>query len=77
MLITVNGETPFQVNGKEFIVAPTTAGYTLQMSLNGEVYFDCEEGETEAAKSLSVGGVIPNLYFRLKDNVDNGVNILF
>ena len=77
MLITVNGETPFQVCGENFIIAPTSAVYTLQMSLNGKDYFDCDEGEVEAEKSLSVGGVIPNLYFRLKNNVDNGVNILY
>lgn len=68
--IRVNNENAFQVLAHSFSVSPSTSGYVLQYSANGEEYTDWDEA-TPANENLVVNGVGKYMYFKLKGNTGN------
>jgi hypothetical protein len=69
----INGEQQFQLIVSEFSIAPTTAGYTLAFSLDGEHFVAYEEA-TDANAINFVKGVA-GTYYKLSGNTDNNVLI--
>ena len=67
--IKISGETPFQVLAHSFSVSPSTSGYLLQYSANGE-QFTSYSKETPANENLIVNGIGKFMYFKLSGNTD-------
>ena len=65
--IKVKGEQPFQILAHSFAVTPSSEGYTLNYSANGEEYTAWEE-VTPANETLVVNGVAKLMYFKLVGN---------
>lgn len=65
--IKVKGEQPFQILAHSFAVTPSSEGYTLNYSANGEEYTAWEEA-TPANEVLVVNGVAKLMYFKLVGN---------
>ena len=66
-IIKVKGEQPFQILAHSFAVTPSSEGYTLNYSANGEEYTAWEEA-TPANETLVVNGVAKLMYFKLVGN---------
>lgn len=72
----INGATPFQVNeGDKFSVAPTTAGYQVAFSADGENYTLDAQAIVPANENLIYIGAMPNVFYMLSGNTDNNVII--
>ena len=65
--IKVKGEQPFQILAHSFAISPSSEGYTLNYSANGEEY-TAWEGATPANEVLVVNGVAKLMYFKLVGN---------
>lgn len=66
MVYLINGEQPFQVHSDSFSVSPSSEGYTLQVSADGEDYANLF---TVAANTTRmVTGISNGSYFRLLGN---------
>lgn len=63
----IQGETPFQVNAHSFSVSPSSEGYTLNYSANGEDY-TAYTASTPSNENLIVNGISKGLYFKLVGN---------
>ncbi len=71
----IQGETPFQVDAHSFSVSPSSSGYVLQYSADGENYSSYSE-EVPANETLICNGVAFNQYIRLSGNTDT-VTIIY
>ena len=76
MQAVIHGEQPFKCLKDTFAVAGTSAGYTLNYSVD-KVNWTAWEDETPANEELIVNGVTPYMWFKLAGNVDETVNALF
>lgn len=65
--LRIQGENAFQILSHSFAVSPSTNGYTLQYSANGEEFTDWEEA-TPANETLVVNGLAKFMFFKLKGN---------
>lgn len=63
----IQGETHFQVNAHSFSVSPSTEGYTLNYSANGEDY-TAYTASTPSNETLVVSGFAKGMYFYLDGN---------
>lgn len=75
MTITVNGEQPFKALKTTFSVAATSGGYTLQYSVDKTNWTSYPDA-VPANETLIVNGVTPYVWFRLKNNADQAVEII-
>lgn len=71
----VSGEKPFRSQRLSFAVAPTTAGYTLEYSVDKENWTAYPDA-VPANENLMVNMVPIYMWFRLKGNSDKDVQIL-
>jgi len=72
----IHGENPFKAIGSSFAVAGTSAGYTLQYSID-KVNWSSWDESTPANEELVVNGVVHYMWFRLRGNEDENVNAIF
>lgn len=75
MQVFVSGEQPFKAKKGTFAVAGTSAGYTLNYSVN-RVDWTAYETATPANETLIVNGVTPYMWFKLVGNSDEDVEII-
>ncbi len=77
MIRYVNGEEPFKCIKSTFAIAATTNGYTLAFATNKDSRIWTEWDEpVEASTNVVVNDATPFMYFKLKGNLDNGVQII-
>lgn len=75
MQIKVNGEQPFKSQKESFAVAGTSAGYTLNYSVDKENWSAYPQA-TPANETLIVNGVTPYMWFKLAGNSDEETLII-
>lgn len=63
----ITGAQPFQVLAHSFSVSPSSEGYTLNYSANGEDYTAWTE-TTPANETLVVNGIAKSMWFKLVGN---------
>ena len=63
----VSNETPFKVAAHSFSVSPSSTGYTLAYSANGEDFTEYSEA-TPASENLIVNGIAKGMFFKLVGN---------
>ena len=76
MKIFVNQEESFRATGSQLAIAATSNGYTLQYSVDGNVYNDYAEA-IPANENLIISDILSGMYFRLAGNVDSNVTVRF
>ena len=67
ILIKIKGEQPFQVLSHSFIVSPSSEGYTMNYSGDGE-HWTPWTASTPADENLIVNGVAFGTYIKLAGN---------
>lgn len=75
MKAIVNGEAPFKCLKETFAVAATSAGYTLNYSVDKENWSAWAQA-TPANEVLVVNDVTPFMWFKLVGNADEEVEII-
>lgn len=75
MKIKVTGEEPFQVLAHSFAVSPSTSGFTLAYSADGEHFTNYTE-HTAPGLNLMVNSTPKNVFFKLVGNTDT-VNVVY
>lgn len=65
--IKISGEKIFQIVAHSFIISPSSEGYTLQYSADGENFTDWDEN-TPAGENLVVTNVPRLAFYKLKGN---------
>lgn len=76
MILYINQESKFSVDEKTFSVAPTSSGYTLNYSADGENFTPWGEA-TPANENLIVNGCAKGQVFKLVGNTDENVRIIY
>ena len=76
MQIKVNGEQKFSAKKDQFAVAPTTSGYQVAYSADGENFTLDEDAVVPANETLIYLGAMQYAYYKLVGNTDNDVNII-
>lgn len=66
---TITGEEVFTSSSNSIAIAPTTSGYTLNYSVDGETWTAWSEA-TAAGENCIVNGVVPSMLFKLAGNTD-------
>lgn len=72
MTIKISGETPFQVQAHSCIISPSSNGYTLQYSADGENYTPWSAA-TPSNENCMVVGLAWGSYIRLSGNTSEVV----
>ena len=72
--LKISGEQPFQVGAPRFCIGQTSAGYTLNFSIDGEHWTAWTDG-TLAEKDQVVVNAALGMYFKLSGNADENVPI--
>lgn len=70
--ITINGETPFQVEATSFCISPAAAAYYLNYSADGE-NFTAWPAEISAGVNQPVVGAARGMYYKLVGNTGDVV----
>lgn len=65
----VIGDKPFQILSDAFALSPSSSGYTLEYSADGENYTAWDE-KVPAGENLVVNGCANGMYFRCNGNGD-------
>ena len=73
--VTVNGEQVFRAQKSSFAVSPTSAGYTLAYSADGQNFENDTDAVVPANETLMYIGAVPYAYYKLVGNVDTDVTI--
>lgn len=73
--ISVTGEGVFRAQKNSFCVAPTSAGYTLAYSADGNSFENDTDAVVPAGQNLMYIGAVPYAYYKLVGNVDEDVTI--
>lgn len=76
MQIKVNGETKFSAKKDQFAVAPTTSGYQVAYSADGENWTLDADAIVPANENLIYLGAMMYGWYKLVGNTDNDVNII-
>ena len=69
--ITVHGEQVFRAQKDQFAVAPTSAGYTVAYSANGEDFTNDTDAVVPASENLVYLGAMTYGYYKLIGNQDD------
>lgn len=75
MQILINGSEPFKCLKDTFAVAATSAGYTLNYSVD-RVHWTAYSSATPANENLIVNGVTPYMWFKLEGATDEEIRII-
>ena len=75
MKVTIENEKKFQAKKNQFMVGPSTSGYTLAYSADGVDFTDYDL-PTPAGENLIVNGAMMYGWFKLKGNSGEVVVIL-
>ena len=76
MKMTVNGQDPFIAPAPRFAIGQTSAGFTLEYSVDGENFTEWDEA-TDASTDVVVSNAVPGMFMRLKGNADSGVEVMY
>jgi hypothetical protein len=76
MKIKIDGEAKFTAKKDQFAVAPTTSGYQVAYSADGENFTLDEEAVVPANENLVYLGAMTYGYYKLVGNTDDDVIIL-
>lgn len=76
MKSTISGSEPFKVLKDTFCIGVTTAGYTLAYSTAKDGTFTDYPTPVPAGETCIVNGATPFMFFKLKDNNDEDVEII-
>lgn len=76
MKIKVDGETKFSAKKNQFAVAPTTSGYQVAYSADGENFTLDADAIVPANENLIYLGSMQYGYYKLMGNTDNDVTII-
>ena len=76
MQIKVNGEQKFTAKKDQFAVAPTTSGYQVAYSADGENFTLDADAVVPANENLIYLGAMTYGFCKLVGNTDNDVNII-
>lgn len=76
MKTTISGEEIFSPTGTQFAIAPTSCGYTLAYSVDGETFDVDENAVVAAGKNLFYIGAVPGALYKLSGNTDEDVQII-
>ena len=74
--IKVSGEAKFRAQRNQFAIAPTSAGYTIAYSANGEDFTNDTDAVVPANENLVYLGAMTYGWYKMVGNVDNDVEIL-
>lgn len=66
---TITGEEIFTSSSTQIAIAPTSKGYTLNYSVDGQTWTAWGEA-VPADENCVVSGVVAGMYFKLVGNVD-------
>ena len=72
--IIAKNEEPFQVPNHTFAIGPSSSGYTLNYSVDGENYTAYGEATDADTNKVVINAAI-GLYFKLAGNSDEAVDI--
>ncbi len=72
----VNGEQRFSAKKDQFAVAPTTSGYQVAYSADGENWTLDADAIVPANENLIYLGSMQYAYYKLVGNTDNDVTII-
>lgn len=73
---TINGEQVFKAVKNQFAVAPTTCGYQIAYSADGETYTADADAVVPAGENLVYLGSMQFGFYKLSGNTDNNVQII-
>ena len=76
MQIKVNGENKFSAKKDQFAVAPTTSGYQVAYSADGENWTLDADARVPANENLVYLGAMQYMWYKLVGNTDEEVNII-
>lgn len=76
MQIKVNGENKFSAKKDQFAVAPTTSGYQVAYSADGENWTLDADAIVPANENLVYLGAMQYMWYKLVGNTDEEVNII-
>lgn len=76
MQIKINGEQKFSAKKDQFAVAPTSSGYQVAYSADGENFTLDADAIVPANENLIYLGSMQYAYYKLSGNTDNDVNII-
>lgn len=76
MILYVNKESKFSVDSNTFSVSPTSSGFTLNYSADGENFTAWSE-PTPANENLIVNGCARGQVFKLVGNTDENVRVIY
>ena len=76
MQIKVNGEAKFSAKKDQYAVAPTTSGYQVAYSADGENFTLDEDAVVPANENLIYLGAMTYAWYKLVGNTDDDVNII-
>lgn len=76
MQIKVNGENKFSAKKDQFAVAPTTSGYQVAYSADGENWTLDADAIVPANENLIYLGAMQYAWYKLVGNTDEEVNII-
>lgn len=76
MQIKINGEQKFSAKKDQFAVAPTTSGYQVAYSADGENFTLDADAIVPANENLIYLGAMQYGYYKLVGNTDEEVNVI-
>lgn len=76
MQIKINGEEKFSAKKNQFAVAPTSSGYQIAYSADGEHWTLDADAIVPANENLVYLGSMQYGWYMLSGNTDNNVNVI-
>ena len=76
MQIRISGESKFTAKQSQFAVAPTTCGYQIAYSADGETFTLDEDAVVPAGENLVYLGAMKYGWYKLAGNTDEDVNVI-
>ena len=76
MQIKISGESKFTAKQDCFAVAPTTCGYQIAYSADGETFTLDEDAVVPAGENLVYLGAMKYGWYKLAGNTDEDVNVI-
>ena len=76
MQIKISGEQKFSAKKDQFAVAPTTSGYQVAYSANGEDWTLDSDAIVPANENLVYLGAMQYAWYMLSGNTDEEVNVI-
>lgn len=76
MQVKINGEQKFSAKKSEFAVAPTSSGYQVAYSADGENWTLDADAIVPANENLIYLGAMQYAWYKLVGNTDEEVNVI-